>query len=44
MRKSAYVAPAIKPVGSLHQLTLLTPKHTTNTPDGFSFNGAILTS
>jgi hypothetical protein len=39
-----YEAPAVKVLGSLHELTLVIPKHTTSTPDGFSFNGVVLTS
>ncbi|MGZ4172568.1 MAG: hypothetical protein ACXVRN_14495 [Solirubrobacteraceae bacterium] len=44
MGKKPYDAPAVRVVGSLHELTLVTAKNTTNTPDGFSFNGTILTS
>lgn len=44
MPKKDYQAPVVRVVGSLHQLTLFTPKGTTSTPDGFSFNGQILTS
>lgn len=44
MPKKAYQAPVISMVGSLHELTLLIQKHDNNTPDGFAFNGIILTS
>ena len=44
MGKKPYEAPVVRVVGSLQELTLVIQKHTTNTPDGFSFNGTILTS
>jgi hypothetical protein len=44
MGKKSYEAPAVRVVGSLHELTLIVAKNTTNTPDGFSFNGTVLTS
>jgi hypothetical protein len=44
MPKRAYEAPTVRVIGSLDQLTLLTQKHDNNTPDGFEFNGIILTS
>jgi hypothetical protein len=42
--KKPYAAPAVKELGSLHQLTQLIQKQSTNTPDGYAYNGTILTS
>ncbi len=44
MSNKPYEAPAIRVVGSLQELTLLIQKHNNNTPDGFAYNGTILTS
>jgi hypothetical protein len=44
MSKKAYEAPAVRIVGSLQELPLLIQKHDNNRPDGFAFNGIILTS
>ena len=44
MSKKAYQAPTIERVGSLHELTQVIQKHDNNTPDGFAYNGTILTS
>lgn len=44
MHKKPYEAPAVHVVGSLQELTLVTAKNSTNTPDGFSFQGVLLTS
>jgi len=42
--KKPYETPVLRVVGSVHQLTLFTGKNNNNTPDGFAFNGVILTS
>ncbi|MGH2870780.1 MAG: hypothetical protein ACRDNK_24825 [Solirubrobacteraceae bacterium] len=42
--KKPYEAPVVKELGSLHQLTQLIQKHDNHTPDGFAYNGIILTS
>jgi len=42
--KVEYEAPAITDIASVHELTLTIAKHNTNTPDGYSYNGIILTS
>lgn len=44
MGKKPYEAPVVRVVGSLHELTLIIQKHNNNTPDGFAYNGTILTS
>lgn len=44
MPKKAYEAPVVRAVGSLSELTLLIQKHNNNTPDGYAYNGVILTS
>lgn len=42
--KRPYVAPVLRVVGTVQQLTLITGKNSNNTLDGFSFQGAALTS
>jgi len=44
MTDETYEAPTIAVIGSVEELTQTVAKHTTNTPDGFSLNGTILTS
>jgi hypothetical protein len=44
MTDETYEAPTIEVIGSVEELTQTIAKHTTNTPDGFSFNGVTLTS
>ncbi len=44
MADETYEAPTIGVIGSVDELTETVPKYTTNTPDGFSFNGQLLTS
>ena len=44
MPKKAYEAPVVHVVGSLQDLTLVIQKHDNNRPDGYAFNGTILTS
>lgn len=41
--KNTYEAPALNVEGTLDELTL-TPKNTTNKPDGFQFQGTVLTT
>ncbi len=43
-QKKTYSPPSIKVEGKLEELTLLIPKHTNHTPDGYSFGGIVLTS
>jgi hypothetical protein len=43
MPKKDYEPPVVQVIGSLAQLTL-TAKNLNNKPDGFSFEGTILTS
>jgi len=43
MRKP-YEAPVLRVVGTIQQLTLITGKNSNNTADGFSYQGAALTS
>jgi len=44
-RVDSYEAPTIEDVASVHELTLaIIQKHDTNTPDGYEYNGIILTS
>jgi len=42
--KQEYVAPSLKILGSLGDLTLITVKGRSEVPDGFEFEGIILTS
>ena len=44
MPKKPYEAPVVRVVGSLQELTLLIQKHNNNVPDGYAYNGTILTS
>jgi hypothetical protein len=44
MTDETYEAPTIGVIGSVEELTQTVAKHVTNTPDGFSLNGTILTS
>jgi len=44
MDKRPYEAPTVRVVGSLQELTLVIQKHNNNTPDGYAYNGTILTS
>ncbi len=37
-------APTVDVIGGLEELTLITPKGDTHTPDGFKYHGIILTS
>ena len=39
-----YVAPSLKVLGSLSDLTLIKPKARNEVPDGYEFEGIILTS
>jgi hypothetical protein len=39
-----YEAPALTVVGTLAELTLLIPKNTVNTPDGYSYHHVPLTT
>jgi hypothetical protein len=43
MAKKQYQPPVVRVVGSLQDLTQ-TAKNTSNTPDGFTFHGVVLTS
>jgi hypothetical protein len=42
--KQRYAAPSLKVLGSLGDLTLITVKGRSEVPDGFEFEGIILTS
>ncbi len=44
MKDETYEAPTIGVIGSVEELTQTIAKHETNTPDGFSLNGTVLTS
>ncbi len=44
MSDETYEAPTIGVIGSVEELTQIIPKHKTNTPDGFSLGGELLTS
>jgi hypothetical protein len=44
MSDETYEAPTIEVIGSVEELTQVTRKYRTHTPDGYSYTGIILTS